>query len=145
MKFMLNLPKFYKFDSINMKTQSIIFGIFITLLGGIFWGFSGVCGQYLFEVKGVSANWLVPYRLFCAGCVLLFYCAFRLRDKRFFAPLKDKRLYPQFLAFSLLGLMLTQYFYFYSILSSLSLSLCFSLVHLLQDDCIRRYYVILLF
>ena len=115
MKFMLNLPKFYKFDSINMKTQSIIFGIFITLLGGIFWGFSGVCGQYLFEVKGVSANWLVPYRLFCAGCVLLFYCAFRLRDKRFFAPLKDKRLYPQFLAFSLFGLMLTQYFYFYSI------------------------------
>ena len=112
---MLNLPKFYKFNSINMKTQSIIFGIFITLLGGIFWGFSGVCGQYLFEVKGVSANWLVPYRLFCAGCVLLFYCAFRLRDKRFFAPLKDKRLYPQFLAFSLLGLMLTQYFYFYSI------------------------------
>ena len=98
-----------------MKAQNLSFGIFITLLGGIMWGFSGVCGQYLFETKGISANWLVPYRLFCSGVVLLFFCAFRLRDKRFFAPLKDKRLYPQFLAFSLFGLMLTQYFYFYSI------------------------------
>lgn len=98
-----------------MKTQNLFFGFFITLLGGIMWGFSGVCGQYLFEIKGISANWLVPFRLFCSGVVLLIYCAFYLRDKRFFAPLKDKRLYPQFLAFSLFGLMLTQYFYFYSI------------------------------
>ncbi|MBO7370614.1 MAG: EamA family transporter, partial [Campylobacter sp.] len=94
---------------------NLFFGFFITLLGGIMWGFSGVCGQYLFEIKGISANWLVPFRLFCSGVVLLIYCAFYLRDKRFFAPLKDKRLYPQFLAFSLFGLMLTQYFYFYSI------------------------------
>ena len=98
-----------------MKSQNLLFGVFITLLGGVFWGFSGVCGQYLFEVKGISANFLVPYRLFCSGVILLAYCAFRLRDERFFAPLKDKRLYPQFLAFSLFGLMLTQYFYFYSI------------------------------
>ncbi|MDA3053637.1 DMT family transporter [Campylobacter sp. JMF_01 NE2] len=98
-----------------MKTQSIIFGIFITFLGGVLWGFSGVCGQYLFEIKGVSANWLVPLRLLCAGGVLVIYCAFLLRDRRVFAPILDANLRAQFLAFSILGLMLTQYFYFYSI------------------------------
>ena len=40
-----------------------IIGIIITLLGGIFWGLSGACGQYLFEYKNVIANWLVPLRL----------------------------------------------------------------------------------
>ncbi|MDA3043808.1 MULTISPECIES: DMT family transporter [unclassified Campylobacter] len=98
-----------------MKTQSIIFGIFITFLGGVLWGFSGVCGQYLFEIKGVSANWLVPLRLLCAGGVLVIYCAFSLRDRRVFAPILDANLRAQFLAFSILGLMLTQYFYFYFI------------------------------
>lgn len=98
-----------------MKFEGQIFGIFITFLGGVLWGFSGVCGQYLFEIKGVSANWLVPLRLLCAGGVLVIYCAFSLRDSRVFAPILDANLRAQFLAFSILGLMLTQYFYFYSI------------------------------
>ena len=34
-------------------------GVLITILGGCLWGFSGACGQYLFENKGVTAGWLV--------------------------------------------------------------------------------------
>lgn len=97
-----------------MKHHRLFSGILITFAGGILWGFSGVCGQYLFEEKGVSANWLVPLRLLLAGLTLVLYYAVRLR-RRVFAPLLDFSLLPQFLAYSLLGLMLTQYFYFYSI------------------------------
>ena len=97
-----------------MKTRGLLFGMLITFAGGVLWGFSGVCGQYLFVEKGVSANWLVPQRLFIAGAALVLYYAVRLRG-RVFAPLRDRALLPQFLAYSLLGLMLTQYFYFYSI------------------------------
>ena len=56
-----------------MRSQSEFFGIFITLLGGVLWGFSSVCGQYLFTQKGVSADWLVPYRLGLAGLAMVAY------------------------------------------------------------------------
>ena len=32
----------------------------LTLAGGILWGFSGACGQFLFTQKGVVSTWLVP-------------------------------------------------------------------------------------
>ncbi|MCR4942785.1 MAG: EamA family transporter [Campylobacter sp.] len=91
-----------------------IFGIFISLLGGILWGFSGVCGQYLFTQKGISADWLVPYRLLFSGVVLLLFCA-RKNPENLFKPLLDLALLPRLLIFAILGLMLTQYSYFYSI------------------------------
>lgn len=90
------------------------FGIFITFLGGVFWGFSGVCGQYLFEYKSISANWLVPYRLLCAGVILVLYYAFT-KPKILFLPLKDTKNLPNLLIYAILGLMMTQYSYFYSI------------------------------
>lgn len=32
----------------------------LTLAGGVLWGFSGACGQFLFTQKGVVSTWLVP-------------------------------------------------------------------------------------
>ncbi|MBE3609560.1 DMT family transporter [Campylobacter californiensis] len=90
------------------------FGITITLLGGILWGFSGVCGQYLFTQKGISSDWLVPYRLLLAGFALVVYY-FITSPKSALAPIKDIRLLPQMLIYAILGLMLTQYSYFYAI------------------------------
>lgn len=33
-------------------------GIVCTLVGGIGWGFSGACGQYLFTHQDVRPDWL---------------------------------------------------------------------------------------
>ncbi|AII15468.1 hypothetical membrane protein, putative permease (EamA domain), type 3 [Campylobacter iguaniorum] len=97
-----------------MKNSNYIFGVAITLLGGILWGFSGACGQYLFTQKGVSADWLVPYRLLLSGIILLLVYIFK-NPKILFLPLKNPRNLPTILLYSLIGLMLTQYSYFYSI------------------------------
>lgn len=97
-----------------MRSQSEFFGVFITLLGGVLWGFSGVCGQYLFTQKGVSADWLVPYRLSLAGLAMVAYYVAR-SPRLALAPLKDRALLPQLLIYAVFGLMMTQYAYFYSI------------------------------
>ncbi|MBR4935255.1 MAG: EamA family transporter, partial [Anaerotignum sp.] len=46
-------------------------GILITLSGGACWGLSGCFGQYLFQEKGITAEWLVTMRLFFAGLLLI--------------------------------------------------------------------------
>lgn len=97
-----------------MRSKSYIFGVFITLFGGILWGFSGACGAYLFKFHQVNADWLVPYRLLFAGLLLLIYCAFK-SPKTLFNPFKNIKDYPRLLFFSLIGLMMTQYSYFYAI------------------------------
>lgn len=45
------------------SSKNAVLGITLTLLGGIFWGFSGSCGQYLFTNCGVTPRWLVPIRM----------------------------------------------------------------------------------
>jgi len=94
-----------------MRSQNEFFGVFITLLGGVLWGFSSVCGQYLFTQKGVSADWLVPYRLSIAGLAMVAYYVAR-SPRLAFAPLKDRVLLPQLLIYAFFGLMMTQYSYF---------------------------------
>lgn len=42
-------------------------GIIFTLIGGSLWGFSGVCGQYLFQIKNIDPQWLSAWRLFASG------------------------------------------------------------------------------
>ena len=85
-------------------------GILLTLVGGILWGFSGVCGQYLFSL-GISSDFLVPYRLMLAGIVIVIFYAFK-EPSTVFAPIKDIKLLGEFLVYALLGLMMTQYSYF---------------------------------
>ena len=43
------------------KKKEVIFGTILTITGGILWGISGVCGQFLFQNKEVTASWLSPY------------------------------------------------------------------------------------
>ena len=88
-------------------------GILLTLVGGILWGFSGVCGQYLFSL-GINSDFLVPYRLMLAGIVIVIFYAFK-EPSAVFAPIKDIKLLGEFLVYAILGLMMTQYAYFYSI------------------------------
>lgn len=44
-------------------------GTVMAVCGGICWGFSGCCGQFLFETRGAKAPWLVALRLLFAGII----------------------------------------------------------------------------
>jgi drug/metabolite transporter (DMT)-like permease len=45
-------------------------GVLCTTIGGVCWGFSGTCGQYLFTNYEISALWLTCMRLLCAGILM---------------------------------------------------------------------------
>lgn len=89
-------------------------GTLLVLAGGILWGVSGVCGQYLFQNKGVTAAWLVPIRLVTAGLLLLIY--FFIRDRksiwRIWGTARNRR---DLIIYGLAGMMLCQYTYFQTI------------------------------
>mgnify|MGYP004475817203 FL=1 len=98
---------------INTKKGTII-GTFLTIAGGILWGISGVCGQFLFQSKDVTASWLVPLRLVTAGFLLL--CYYLIRDKgKAFDIWKTKRNRIDIIIYGLAGMMLCQYSYFQTI------------------------------
>ena len=57
-----------------MGKEAAAKGILLTLTGGTLWGFSGTCGQFLMQEKGLISDWLVPLRLLTAGSLLLLIC-----------------------------------------------------------------------
>ena len=97
----------------QMKNKTI-FGTFLTIIGGILWGISGVCGQFLFQNKEVTASWLVPIRLVTAGVLLL--CYYFIRDKEKALEIwQKKRNRTDIIVYGLAGMMLCQYSYFQTI------------------------------
>ena len=95
-----------------MKNEKVK-GIVLTLVGGIFWGVGGSCGQYLFENKEVNSGLLVPIRLFAAGLLILVLQL--IRKEKIFDIWKEKRDATETLLFALFGMMLCQYSYFTTI------------------------------
>lgn len=91
-------------------------GILFSILGGVFWGISGVCGQYLFDVKGLNAKWMVNIRLIIAGILMLVlvYRKAENRKKWEYLFLDWKNLW-RLLLFSLFGMTLCQLSYFSTI------------------------------
>lgn len=89
-------------------------GILLTLSGGIFWGLSGACGQFLFQYKEASANWLVPIRLTLAGFFLLLIL-FCQRGKKVFDVWQSRYSSLQIICYGIFGMMLCQYTYFVTI------------------------------
>lgn len=114
-------------NSINMQTNNenksnqkldqkkeIIFGTVLTIAGGILWGISGVCGQFLFQNKNITASWLVPIRLVTAGLLLL--CYYFIKDGGRAADIwRTKRNRRDIIVYGLAGMMLCQYSYFQTI------------------------------
>lgn len=96
------------------KRKEVISGTILTIAGGILWGISGVCGQFLFQNKEVTASWLVPIRLVTAGILLLCYYIIRDRGKTF-DIWKTKRNRTDIIVYGLAGMMLCQYSYFQTI------------------------------
>ncbi len=97
-----------------MNNKSKVKGILLTLTGGIFWGFSGSCGQYLFTHHSVTSDWLVPLRMLLTGIILLAMCAFR-NKKKIFDVWHGKKNILRMAAFTVFGLVMCQYAYFRAI------------------------------
>lgn len=84
------------------------------MLGGVCWGFSGTCGQYLFSRFDVSTLWLTCLRLLAGGIIMLVLAAVRHRRE-----LRNIWRCPgdaaMLVAYGLFGLMMCQYAYMTSI------------------------------
>ena len=98
----------------NGEKSKMVTGTIVTIAGGILWGVSGVCGQYMFQNKGVTAPWLVSVRLVVAGLLML--CYYFLTDReQILAIWKSKRDRRDVIIYGLLGMLLCQYAYFQTI------------------------------
>ncbi len=89
-------------------------GSLMTIAGGICWGFSGCCGQYLFQGKGATAAWLVALRLLGAG-VLLMAAGFIRSGKGNLKIFHSRRDVVHLAVFALAGILMAQYPYFAAI------------------------------
>ena len=92
-------------------------GVLITLLGGVCWGLSGTCSQYLCSVQGMDTRWVTALRLLGAGIVLLLLAAVQQREQ-LQKLLRDKRAVLYCVVFGVCGLLFTQFTYITSITKS---------------------------
>lgn len=94
-------------------------GILLTLIGGICWGFSGACGQYLFQHKAFTPMWLASFRLPIAGILMLIYYLVKEQSlKKLFSIWKEPKMYMLLIAFAIFGMAANQSFYYLTINSS---------------------------
>lgn len=95
----------------NGETKSNAFrGVLCTLLGGCCWGFSGSCGQYLFNNYGVDPQWLTVIRMVSAGTIATLIVLLRHKE-RLAICFRDQHDRMVLLAYGVLGLLLSQYTY----------------------------------
>lgn len=85
-------------------------GFLGTFFGGVCWGFSGACGQYLFTHYGIPSGLLTCIRMLISGGILLIYCFLR-KPKNMIAIWKNKKDALHLLAFAIAGLLFCQYTY----------------------------------
>lgn len=98
----------------RMERRETLRGSVLTLLGGIFWGLAGVFGQYAFEHKGMTAQWLVSVRLIAAGLLLL-ATVFMKQKKEAFAVWKNKKDAVRLLLYGLTGVAFCQLTYYMAV------------------------------
>ena len=92
------------------QTSHTLRGVLCTTIGGVCWGFSGTCGQYLFSRFEISALWLTCVRLLAAGIILTLMAVPHHR-REMTAVFHDRRDVVQLVCYGIFGLMLCQYSY----------------------------------
>ena len=85
-------------------------GMFLTILGGISWGISGTCGQYLFDTYQVNSLWLTSVRLLFGG-LLLTLLAIMKSPRSVGGIFRNGRDVARLFLYGTLGLLLVQYAY----------------------------------
>lgn len=89
-------------------------GFAMAFVGGCLWGFSGACGQYLFENKGLTSDWLVPWRLLISGLLMVSWTIAR-QGRASFTIWRQPRHAKLLVMFGVLGVTGCQYTYFMAI------------------------------
>ena len=97
-------------NTVSPRKKNALRGSIFVLLGGICWGFSGTCGQYLFATEGVDSGWLTTIRMLLAGAILLAAALVKNRPQVKGILLDKKDRWVLFL-FAIFGIMLNQYTY----------------------------------
>ncbi len=99
----------------NKRTKGIAFAV----LGGVLWGLSGVCAQYLFQYKGLNAPWLVGIRLVCAGIMILALSYIKREGRDAVINIwKEKRDALELILFSVFGMGACQFTYYSAVETS---------------------------
>ncbi len=89
----------------------------LALLAGILWGITGPLGQFLFDEKTITPEWLVTCRLIVSGTVILLGM-FVKRRWEIFTIWKDKKDAVHMVIYSVAGMMAVQYSFFVAVEAS---------------------------
>lgn len=92
------------------EKQRALRGVLCTTVGGVCWGVSGACGQYLFESCGIQPIWLVCVRMLWGGLVLTLL-ALPKHGRDLLALIRQPMELIKLIALGLFGLLLCQYSY----------------------------------
>ena len=91
-------------------------GVIFTLAGGVCWGFSGACGQFLIRQRGIDAGWLVSFRMLAAGVLMLLLSGAQMKSfSRVFDVWRSRRTALHTLLFGVAGMAMCQLTYFTTI------------------------------
>ena len=94
--------------------RQYLMGIICTLVGAIFWGFSGASSEYLMNIYHVPASWILMVRMLGAGVILFAVLLPKHKDK-LMGIWKDSVSWKSLLVFSILGLMANQLSFLFAI------------------------------
>lgn len=100
-----------------MRKKTYVKGIVLALLAGILWGITGPLGQFLFDEKTITPEWLVTCRLIVSGTVILLGM-FVKRRWEIFTIWKDKKDAVHMVIYSVAGMMAVQYSFFVAVEAS---------------------------
>lgn len=94
----------------KIKTKGSSKGVWLTVIGGICWGFSGTCGQYLLSNCQLDNKWLTSVRMLTAGIILTFFCLMKKRPA-LSGMIHDKSSMVRLFLFAIAGLTVCQFTY----------------------------------
>ncbi len=89
-------------------------GMAMALLAATLWGISGTSGQFLFQERAVSVEWLMAVRMLGAGAMLLLFGILQ-KDDNVRAVWRERADRLRLLVFGIAGMMTVQYTYFAAI------------------------------
>lgn len=82
-------------------------GVALVIAASVMWGFSGVCGQFLFENYHTDPGWLITVRQLSAGLLFMAYLFIRHQDV--LSIWKNKLDRRELLVFTFIGLLAAQF------------------------------------
>ncbi|CDN73959.1 Uncharacterized transporter YdeD [Elizabethkingia anophelis] len=89
-------------------------GFLLALIAASLWGISGTFGQFLFQQRGVSVEWMITIRMLISGAILLSIGAFG-KNPDVWVVWKDKKDAIKLVLFGITGMLMVQYTYFAAI------------------------------